>query len=328
MKHKTWALSLALLLALASPAAALDAEELVPVGSAVGIELEMGGVLVVGLADVETAAGTVRPAADAGIAPGDLILSVNGRETRSAAEFLTAVGALDGKAVTVVADRDGTETALSVQPAQTAEGAWQLGLWLRDGVSGIGTVTFYDPASGTFGALGHGVNDLDSGELLPCADGCITGARVTDVVRGERGKAGELCGEFDRETVRGALEKNTARGIFGSGDFSAAGAAIPVADEDEVTLGPASILSNVRGDAVEEFDIEISRIYRGCTDSRFLLLTVTDQELLDATGGIVQGMSGSPILQNGKIVGAVTHVLLSDPARGYGISIEEMLEAA
>ena len=318
MKHKTWALSLALLLALASPAAALDAEELVPVGSAVGIELEMGGVLVVGLADVETAAGTVRPAADAGIAPGDLILSVNGRETRSAAEFLTAVGALDGKAVTVVADRDGTETAFSVQPAQTAEGAWQLGLWLRDGVSGIGTVTFYDPASGTFGALGHGVNDLDSGELLPCADGCITGARVTDVVRGERG----------RETVRGALEKNTARGIFGSGDFSAAGAAIPVADEDEVTLGPASILSNVRGDAVEEFDIEISRIYRGCTDSRFLLLTVTDQDLLDATGGIVQGMSGSPILQNGKIVGAVTHVLLSDPARGYGISIEEMLEAA
>ena len=189
-------------------------------------------------------------------------------------------------------------------------------------------MTFYDPASGTFGALGHGVNDLDSGELLPCADGCITGARVTDVVRGERGKAGELCGEFDRETVRGALEKNTARGIFGSGDFSAAGAAIPVADEDEVTLGPATILSNVRGDAVEEFDIEISRIYRGCTDSRFLLLTVTDQDLLDATGGIVQGMSGSPILQNGKIVGAVTHVLLSDPARGYGISIEEMLEAA
>lgn len=322
------ALGLVLLLELSTSALALEAAELVPVGTTVGIELEMGGVMVVGVTDVETPDGTASPAADAGLKSGDVITGIGARRTATAAEFLTAISELDGGEVGVTAQRNGQEVLFTVRPAQTVEGAYQMGLWLRDGISGIGTVTFYDPASGTFGALGHGINDLDTGELLPFQSGCITGADVVDVVRGAAGSPGELCGQCDGETLLGDLKKNTDGGIFGTGDFSASGELVPVATEEEVQLGPATILANVCGCETGEYSVEISRIYRDGGDNRFLLLTVTDRTLLEKTGGIVQGMSGSPILQNGKIIGAVTHVLLNDPTRGYGISIQSMLDAA
>ena len=322
------ALALALLLILPARADALEATELIPVGEAVGIELMTDGVMVVGLSEVETSGGPVRPAADAGLKAGDVIKRIGDRDTPCAADFLAAVSGLRDGAVRVTAVRGGREVAFDVTPAKNTEGNYQLGLWLRDGVSGIGTVTFYDPDSGTFGALGHGINDVDTGALLPFDGGSITGATVVDVIRGNPGTPGELCGRFDRETILGALEKNTESGIFGKISAGVRGEPLPVAAEDEVTLGPATILTNVSGDQVEEFSVEISRVYREAGDNRFLLLTVTDKALLERTGGIVQGMSGSPILQNGKLVGAVTHVLISDPTRGYGISIENMLKAA
>jgi len=312
----------------ALPLWAEAAESLVPMGCAVGISLQTGGVMVAGFAEIETAQGKVSPAAEAGLAVGDVITAVDGRTTGTAAEFLTAVAALDGRDVEVTADRSGRELLLRVTPAKTPEGAWQMGLWLRDGISGIGTVTYYDPETGCFGALGHGISDLDSGELLPFRNGSITATEVQSVVKGTSGSPGELCGEPARDCILGTLEKNTDCGIFGRGDFAQYGTALPVASEEEVHLGPASILSTVSGDGTEEYSIEISRIYRQAEDHRFLLLTVTDPRLLERTGGIVQGMSGSPILQDGKIIGAVTHVLISDAARGYGISISDMLEAA
>ena len=322
------ALALALLLFPSAGALALEAEELVPGGSAVGIDLETTGVMVVGLSDVETAQGPVRPAEAAGLQVGDVILRVGQRSTDSAAAFLTAMREADGKALELTLNRGGEELRLSATPAQNLEGAYQLGLWLRDGVSGIGTVTFYDPQTGVFGALGHGINDVETGELLPFDAGCITGAMVVDVIPGASGTPGELCGQFDREEILGALEKNTESGIFGTAPLPAGSAPIPVAHEDEVQLGPAWIRSNVSGSEVRDYTVEISRIYRDAEDNRFLLLTVTDPELLAVTGGIVQGMSGSPILQNGKLVGAVTHVLLNNPQKGYGISIDRMLRAA
>ena len=321
-------LALTLLLVPPTRAAALEAEALVPVGTAVGIDLETDGVVVAGLGDVDTAQGVVRPAADAGLRTGDVILRIGERKTDSAAEFLTALSEADGGALPVTVKRGGEELELAVTPAQNREGAYQMGLWLRDGVSGIGTVTFYDPDSGVFGALGHGINDVETGELLPFDDGSITGAQVVDVIRGASGSPGELCGQFDRDAVLGSLEKNTDSGVFGTAPGLGTGIPVPVAHEDEVTLGPAVIRSNVSGCEVREYAVEISRVYRDAEDNRFLLLTVTDEELLRATGGIVQGMSGSPILQNGKLIGAVTHVLLSDPQRGYGISIDKMLAAA
>ena len=321
------ALLAALLAAIGPPAYALEATELVPVGETVGIRLDLGGVSVAGLNAVQTAQGEVRPAEDAGIRPGDVITRIGARETPDAASFLTAVASLDGGSVEVTALRGGSAVRFTVTPARSAEGVWQLGLWLRDGMSGIGTVTFYDPASGTYGALGHGISDLDSGELLPFRRGEVRASTVADVIPGRAGAPGELCGAADADAAPiGTVAQNTPAGIFGSAAFD--GAPVPVAEESETVLGPATILANVAGDAVEAYDVEISRIYRGADDHRFLLLTVTDRDLLERTGGIVQGMSGSPILQGGKLVGAVTHVLLNDPTRGYGISIRDMLDAA
>ena len=320
---------LALLLCFPAQALALEASELVPGGDAVGIQLEAGGVIVAGFSEVHSTDGqTRRPAEDAGIKAGDVIREVGGIRVQSAADFLTAMSACDGEALLVRAARNGQELTFHVTPAKSGDGVWQLGLWLRDAVAGIGTVTFYDPDTGVFGALGHGINDLDTGALLPFETGTITAAEVVDVIPGAAGSPGELCGKFDREDIRGTLAKNTERGIFGTAAVAEPGAPIPVAGEDEVTLGPATIRSSVGAEGARDYAVEISRVYRDSEDNRFLLLTVTDAELLARTGGIVQGMSGSPILQNGKLIGAVTHVLLGDPRRGYGISIEKMLEAA
>ena len=328
-KHVFGALAALLILpSMAVSAYALEADELIPVGSAVGIELETDGVMIVGLTEVATRSGAASPASEAGLQSGDVIRAVDGRPTANAAEFLTVMQGIGAGEHSVTVRRDGKEMEFHVTPAQNREGAYQFGLWLRDSVTGIGTVTFYDPNSGTFGALGHGISDAGTGELLPFERGSITGAEVVDVIPGNPGSPGELCGEFDRETVLGVLSKNTESGIFGTASLEELGAPIPVAGEDEVSLGPATIRSSVGGGGVREYSVEISRIYRNAADSRFLLLTVTDPELLKITGGIVQGMSGSPIIQNGKLIGAVTHVLISDPAKGYGISIEKMLEAA
>ena len=311
------------------PVQAFAADALVPMGCAVGIELETDGVTVAGFSVVETAEGGVSPAAEAGMKTGDVITALGERRTRTAAEFLSALAAIGSDAeVELEALRGGKKLLFRVTPAVSTEGNRQLGLWLRDGVSGIGTVTYYDPETGSFGALGHGINDLDTGALLPFSGGSITDASVVDVVKGAPGAPGELCGQPEAEHVLGALERNTVCGIFGTGAFDVTGHTVPVAAEEEVQLGPATILTTVDGSEPQEYAVEISRIYRQPEEHRFLLLTVTDPRLIERTGGIVQGMSGSPILQNGRLVGAVTHVLLSDSTRGYGISIQDMLSAA
>lgn len=310
------------------PLQALAVDTLVPMGCAVGIELETDGVMVAGFSEIETENGVRSPAAEAGMKAGDVITAVGERRTDGTQSLLSALTALDGSEIAVTARRDGHEMLFHVLPAKSGEGRWQLGLWLREGVSGIGTVTYYDPESHDFGALGHGISDLESGKLLPFDGGTITDAAVVDVVKGAPGAPGELCGQPDPDRVLGALEKNTGCGIFGKAGFADAGTPVPVASPQEVRLGPASILATVNGSGVREYSVEISRIYRQPDEHRFLMLTVTDPELLAQTGGIVQGMSGSPILQDGKLIGAVTHVLLSDATRGYGIGIRDMLDAA
>ena len=328
-KNRLRRAALGLALCALVPVQAFAADALVPMGCAVGIELETDGVTVAGFSAVETAEGSVSPAADAGMRAGDVITALGERRTRTAAEFLSALAAVGGETVEVEALRAGKKLLFRVTPAVSTEGNRQLGLWLRDGVSGIGTVTYYDPDTGAFGALGHGISELDSGKLLSFADGSITDIDVVDVVKGSSGAPGELCGCPDESIVLGTLEKNTDGGIFGTAEFSGInGQTVPVASEEEVRLGPATILATVDGSGPEEYSIEISRIYRQPEEHRFLLLTVTDPRLIERTGGIVQGMSGSPILQDGKLIGAVTHVLLSDASRGYGISIEDMLDAA
>ena len=303
---------------------------LIPVGETVGIQMQMKGVLVAGVTEVQTADGTVRPAGDAGLKSGDIILAVDGQSVESAAELIGAVERLDGGPARVTVQRDGRTRSFDVCPARETNGGLRLGLWLRDGVAGIGTVTYIDPDTGAFGALGHGVNDVETGVLLPVAEGDVCRAQIVDVKRGAAGSPGELAGSFDPGAVIGCINSNTARGIFGviTGSLGTLRSPMPVGGPEDVHKGPATVLACVAGQEIEEYDVEISRTGIAAGSGRDLVVHVTDPDLLARTGGIVQGMSGSPIIQDGKLVGAVTHVLVNDPTRGYGIFISSMLDAA
>lgn len=276
---------LALAFALALPVFA-SAQDLVPIGETVGIEAVTDGLLVASLSKVETPEGEVCPAADGGILPGDIIVRVGGSDISTAEDFTAAVSKLDGESVEVTVLRDEKALQLTVTPAKDLSGEWRMGLWLRGGVSGIGTVTYYDPETGEYGALGHSITDADTGVLLPISEGSICDATVSDVKRGERGAAGELHGSYDSSDAIGTVDANTPSGIFGTANgFD--GDAIPVAEPEEIENGAATILANVSGDEVREYAVEISS---NASDPDRLLVTVTDPELLEATGGIVQGM--------------------------------------
>ena len=306
--------------------------KLVPLGRAVGIKLFSDGVMVVGLSDLKHDGETVNPGKTSGLKTGDVITHVNGQEVDTVEEVQAILREEGEQPLTLRASRKGKVVQLSAQAVENAQGCYQLGVWLRDSMAGIGTMTFWDPDDGTFAALGHGINDVDTALLMPLESGSIMYASVTDVKKGQSGAPGELHGDFDVNRDLGVLRANTERGIFGTmtcDEFAAQCEAMEVARRDEVKVGPAVIRSNIAGEEVREYDVEITHIYPASAgEKRSLMLKVTDPELLEKTGGIVQGMSGSPIIQNGKIVGAVTHVLVNSPDTGYGIFIENMLEAA
>ncbi|MCL2828188.1 MAG: SpoIVB peptidase [Oscillospiraceae bacterium] len=332
LKQRTIATVLALTLLLTVAPMALAAQmptELVPVGQTVGINIKCDGVMIVALGEVETDTGTVSPAKAAGLLPGDVITQVGTTRISSLAEFKAAIEKSGTEIMAVQIDRAGETLQTHLLPARDQSGANVLGLWLRDGMAGIGTVTFYDPASGLFGALGHSVSDVETGALVPLGEGAIMPATVKSVRKGEAGMPGELQGEFDFAKKIGSLTANTLTGIFGKLEDNVQfqqEKALPIGGAKDIALGPATILANINGKSIQEFDIEITRIFSG-GDDRNMMITVTDPALITQTGGIVQGMSGSPIIQDGKIVGAVTHVLINNPEKGYGISIESMLRS-
>ena len=300
------------------------AEELIVGGQAVGIQISTEGVLVAGLSQVETDEGSVSPAADAGVKQGDLIIKIDGREVHDSATVIEAVEAAAEGAVTLSIRRGEKYLSVDVQPARSGDGKRMLGLWLRDGLSGIGTLTWLEPDSGTYGALGHSVNDTDSRTNVPIREGSITSAQIISVKPGTPGDPGELNGAADLSQVLGSVELNTDVGIFGRFYSSLDG---QLMETGLITAGPASLISTVSGSEKRMYSVEINRVYREA-GSTHAMLTVTDAELLAKTGGIVQGMSGSPIIQNGKIVGALTHVFVNEPTKGYAVSIQDMLTAA
>ena len=301
--------------------AAALAESLVPGGGAVGIRMTTDGVVVAGISEVETSSGKRSPAADAGLKKGDVITRLGGSEIATAQDFKAALSALDGSKTTVTFERGGKQKQLNITPAQGTDGAWKLGLWLRDGISGVGTLTFYDPATGVYGALGHCISG-DDGEALPLGDGGIYGAEIVGIVQGTVGAPGQLDGKTDAAAFLGDIRINCGCGIFGTADFDG-----ETMETGEFETGPATIRCTLEGSQTREYGIEIKKVYSS-SEGTTVMLTVTDPELIALTGGIVQGMSGSPIIQNGRLVGAVTHVFVNDPTSGYGVSIEDMLRYA
>ena len=314
---------LALLACSASVAMAAEVTPrmLVPVGHTVGIKLFSKGVVVVKLSDGGT------PAKACGLRTGDVIVQCGGSTVTSSEQFQSLLQTCGGTAELEVR-RNGDSMTLSVEPERNDQGVYCIGAWIRDSMAGIGTMTYYDPATSTFGALGHGITDVDTAQLMPFSNGSILPSTVKAVKKGEAGSAGELRGDFDLTGDLGGLYANTSSGVFGTLEAAYAPAQAQAVPTGQPAAGPAVIRSNVQGDEVREYDIEILKTVPGSNDGRDMVISVTDPALVETTGGIVQGMSGSPILQDGKLVGAVTHVLLNDPTKGYGISIENMLKAA
>ncbi len=316
--------ALLMVFVLSPPAFAV--RNLIASGMPVGVRMTADGVVVCGMEDIQGELGKDCPAKEAGLRTGDILCSVDGTKISSGAEFAAAVHRGGGAPVVVEGERDGTAIRTTVRPVQsTADGRYHLGLLVRDSMAGIGMVTYVDPKDGSYGALGHAVTEIDSGTILPLQDGSLMPAAVVGITKGRRGMAGELTGAFQLETNLGSIEKNTANGIFGiMHDGSITGTPVSVAETDQVRTGNAQILTCLDGSKPKKYSIVIDRIHPN-GGNRSLSIRVTDKQLLERTGGIVQGMSGSPILQDGRLVGAVTHVLLSDPQRGYGILIGDML---
>lgn len=303
--------------------AAALADSLVPGGQALGIAMETDGVMVAGLTPVATADGERSPAEDSGLMQGDIIVKLGSADIVSVADFISAAENLSGDKTTITVKRDDKLRQLNITPALCTDGVYKLGLMLRDGISGIGTLTYYDPETGIYGALGHSISDAESGKILPLNDGSITGAEIVGIVPGQAGSPGELSGAPEESNVLGDIRINCGCGIFGVADLSGNESL----ELGKMKQGNANIYCTVSGTDVEAYDIQIDKISSadGYTVAK---LHVTDPRLLSLTGGIVQGMSGSPIIQDGHLVGAVTHVFVNDPTGGYGISIQDMLDAA
>lgn len=307
-------------------------KQLVACGCTVGVKMDIDGILVIGVSDVETKDGKkVLPSKDSGIKPGCFITAINGKSVSKITELVKEIDSSGGKPLSVEYRSGASSNRTYVIPVLASDDKkYHIGLWVRDSTAGIGTLTFYDPETLEFGALGHGITDIDTGTLLPSASGDLVESSILGIKKGTNGNPGELKGVFIEDTKLGSIDKNSEFGIYG--DLSRdtvsklKGKIYQIGLRAEIKEGPATILSNIDGKNVEEYTIEIQKVSRqNINGSKGMIIKVTDERLLNATGGIVQGMSGSPILQNGKIIGAVTHVLVNDPTKGYGIFIEGML---
>lgn len=290
---------------------------LVPGGTPFGIKLRTDGVMVVSV-------NKGSPADRAGIKPGDMISSVNGVPVQTNSGIAEAVQ-LSPSECTVVVSRGSSEKCIRLVP-EAVDGQYRIGTWVRDSAAGIGTLTYFDPATGSFGGLGHPVSDVTTGELMPISSGEITRAEIFSVMKGCDGEAGELCGDLC-PGILGNLSANTPVGIFGTMNAEPTGSAIPMAFRDEVECGPAVILATIEGSEPQEYTIEIEKINMyALNGTKSMVIRVTDERLISEAGGIVRGMSGSPIIQNGMLVGAVTHVFLNDSTRGYAVFAQTMTE--
>lgn len=300
----------------------------IPSGRAVGIKIDVGGVMILGFSDVRDENGEkICPAKKSGLKTGDIITSVNGYEVKLIDDLTEITEKSNGQVLTISYTREGKEKTTELTPVYSSEdNEYKMGVWVRDTTSGIGTITYINPKTGEYGALGHPVTDADTGKTIEVGEGNVYPSSVLGINKGSKGFPGELIGMITEENAIGKIDKNNDFGVFGTGDgIPSYNEPVPVASREEIYEGEGTILANIKGNTVEEYKIEIQKIHMNSFDNRGMVIKITDERLLEKTGGIVQGMSGCPILQNGKLAGAVTHVFVNDPTRGYGVFAELML---
>lgn len=311
----------------------IDRPMVVPGGNAVGVRMNTKGVLIVAVTEVIDIEGNrISPARNAGLKVGDSLIEINGERIETAEQVVKLLNDNEEKELELLILRNNNVIKTKALPVQCLQdNAYRLGIWVRDKTSGIGTMTYYDEKNNSFGALGHGITDVDTGELLTVDKGYIMNAKISDIEQGKKGTPGEIKGVFYKtDDVLGEISMNTDYGIYGhlTEDIYEIKSKerIPIGFKEEVEIGKAYILSTLEDEKIEKFEIEIQKAeIQDSPSQKSMVIKITDKQLLEKTGGIVQGMSGSPIIQNGKLIGAVTHVFINDPTKGYGIYIEWMM---
>lgn len=305
----------------------------IPVGSIAGVKLYTSGVLVVGMSEIEGMDNKkYKPYENTGIKEGDTITQINDVPISSTKDLMQTVNQAEGRAVKVQFVHSQETRECSIEPVKTSNNEYKLGLWVRDSAAGVGTVSFYEPATKTFGALGHGITDIDTEELINIASGEFVTTRILNITKGESGSPGKIQGTVENQQNIGRIYKNSKFGIYGTVDNLASlnidrTKEMEVALRDEIQLGKATILCSLDNQKVEEYEIEIEKILKENNyDNKSMQIKVTDERLLEKTGGIIQGMSGAPIIQNNKFIGSVTHVLVNNPEEGYAVFGDIMLK--
>lgn len=306
--------------------------QVIPVGEVVGIKLYTSGVLVVGTSGIQSTDGiTYRPYENTEIREGDSIIEIDGNIVNNTKELINAINICNGEQIKIKYIRNNEEKECIMQPVKNKQGEYKIGLWVRDSTAGVGTVTFYIEETQSFAALGHGITDIDTGDIIKTSSGEIDDVNIVSIVKGVKEEPGKIQGAIKKGSVIGKIYKNTQYGIFGTiKDKNNINInynqKMNVASRQEIQIGEATILSNIDGE-FKEYKIEIQKTYLNNNyDNKSILIKVTDEELLNQTGGIIQGMSGSPIMQNGKFCGAVTHVMVNDPSIGYAVFADKMIQ--
>ncbi len=305
-----------------------------PIGRTIGLKLYTDGVLVVGMSEFEGIDGQMHePYKNSGIKEGDMIKTINGKVISNTDELIKIINESNGQDVSIRYQRESEEIYTTITPIKGEQGDYMLGLWVRDAAAGLGTLTYYEEATSSFAALGHGINDVDTNKLLNISNGELVTAQIISIVKGQKGKPGEIRGTIDNSISIGNIEVNSEIGVYGKvTNFDYINKVkleeVPVAARNEIKEGKATIICQLTNeDKVQEYEIEIKKIYMlNYTDNKSMLIKVTDEKLIEKTGGIIPGMSGTPILQNGKFVGAITNVLLNDPTQGYAIFSDMMMQ--
>lgn len=311
----------------------LPKTKVIPVGNVAGVKLYTSGVLVVGMSEIEGDDNKkYKPYENSGIKEGDTIVQIDQKQINTTEELIEKVNESQGKDLKIKYIHEKETKECSIVPAKTNGSQYKLGLWVRDSAAGVGTVSFYEPSSKTFGALGHGITDIDTNELINIASGEFVTTRILNITKGESGNPGKIQGTVENQSNIGKIYKNSKFGIYGKVDNLSilnidTSKEMDVALREEIKTGKATILCSLDNQKPQEYEIEIEKIYKENNyDNKSMQIKITDQKLLEKTGGIIQGMSGSPIIQNGKFVGAVTHVLVNDPTKGYGVFGDIMLK--
>ena len=300
----------------------------VPMGNAIGMKLYTAGVLVVGMSEIEGK----KPYENSGIKEGDRIIQINQNQIDSTDDLMQAVNKSDGNNISIKYVRNEKTITTSIKPVKNSSNEYKIGLWVRDAAAGVGTLTFYEPASGMFATLGHGIMDIDTAELIKIANGELVTTNILSINKGTKGNPGEIRGTIEAGHTIGTISKNTKFGVFGTINKTPY-LSIPntnemqVALREEIKTGKAQIICELENGKKEYYDIEIQKVFiNNNKDNKSMLIKIIDTKLLEKTGGIIQGMSGAPIIQNGKFIGAVTHVLVNDPTIGYGVFADIMLK--